>query len=253
MHAAHLDCLLHDLPAHSHRGPLLPPPPQTMYNHRSAFCPTDWRSQLPHSSLFAGALAPSNWTNAGPSHAPSLWPNGPPEFLLPFHHYSTREYDGAGCKSYLHFRLTHAPHIRPSADSLARSDTSSAVSRDSDLSPSPEVAEVVCNAPLVAPIPLPYHSPTFLLYDLPDDDEDLSHPPYTHRPHKRKRAREDEDENADGQEAHPVPAKRRSIAEGSQRWSSSAEHWASSAAPVSLAPGALRHPAAAFSRRNRAR
>ncbi|TFK88674.1 hypothetical protein K466DRAFT_488428 [Polyporus arcularius HHB13444] len=225
------DCLLHDLPAHSHRRPVLPPPPQ-MHNHRSAFYPQDWRSQLPQSALFAGALAPSNWTNAGPSHPASLWPNGPPEFLLPFHHYSTRDYDGAGY-------------------SLARSDTSSAVSRDSDLSPSPEVAQVVCNAPLVAPIPLPYHSPTFLLYDLPDDDEDLSHPPYTNRPHKRKRAREDEDENADGQEAHPTPAKRRSIAGG---WNPSAEQWSTSSAPLSLtSAGPLRHPAAAFSRRNRAR
>ena len=112
MDAAHLDCLLHDLPAHSHRYPLLPPPPQTMYSHnhhRPAFYPPDWRSQPPQSSsLFAGALAPSSWTNAGPSHAPSLWPNGPPEFLLPFHHYSTREYDGAGCKSLFHSNVTHA-------------------------------------------------------------------------------------------------------------------------------------------------
>lgn len=38
---------------------------------------------------------------------------------------------------------------------------------------------VVCNAPLVAPVPLPYHSPTFLQFDLPDIDADLSHPPYT--------------------------------------------------------------------------
>ncbi|RPD66006.1 hypothetical protein L226DRAFT_566488 [Lentinus tigrinus ALCF2SS1-7] len=235
MDAAHLDCLLHDLPARSYPAPVLPPPPPTMHNHRSSFYPSDWRPQAPQSSFFAGALAPSSWTNAGPSHAPSLWPNGPPEFLLPFHHYSTRDYDAAGY-------------------SLARSDTSSAVSRDSDLSPSPEVAEVVCNAPLVAPIPLPYHSPTFLLYDLPDDDEDLSHPPYTHRPHKRKRARDEDDENADAHDAHPVPAKRRSIAEGSQHWSSSAGQWGSSAAPLSLAPvTALRHPATAFSRRNRAR
>ncbi|KAJ7074248.1 hypothetical protein C8F01DRAFT_1242510 [Mycena amicta] len=41
---------------------------------------------------------------------------------------------------------------------------------------------VVCNAPLVAPIPLPFHSPTFLQFELlPDIDEDLSHPPYTTR------------------------------------------------------------------------
>ncbi|TCD68921.1 hypothetical protein EIP91_009472 [Steccherinum ochraceum] len=55
-------------------------------------------------------------------------------------------------------------------------------------SPSPEIVHAVCNAPLVAPVPLPYHSPTFLQFDLPDDDEDLSHPPYVSRPHKRKRS-----------------------------------------------------------------
>ncbi|KAF9458651.1 hypothetical protein BDZ94DRAFT_1301076 [Collybia nuda] len=44
-----------------------------------------------------------------------------------------------------------------------------------------------CNAPLVAPIPLPYHSPTFLQFELPDLDQDLSHPPYTRRASKRKR------------------------------------------------------------------
>ncbi|KAF5324483.1 hypothetical protein D9611_004541 [Ephemerocybe angulata] len=42
-------------------------------------------------------------------------------------------------------------------------------------------AVVVCNAPLVSPIPLPYNSPRFLEFDLPDIDEDLSHPPYTSR------------------------------------------------------------------------
>ena len=143
----------------------------------------------------------------------------------------------------------------------ARSDTSSVVSRDSDLSPSPvpEVAEVVCNAPLVAPIPLPYHSPTFLLYDLPDEDEDLSHPPYTHRPHKRKRAREEDDVDAEtlaiqGMDALSVapPTKRRSIAEGaSDHWNSTYGQWANS----TVASAALRHThhTAAFSRRNRAR
>ncbi|TFK29778.1 hypothetical protein FA15DRAFT_663039 [Coprinopsis marcescibilis] len=47
---------------------------------------------------------------------------------------------------------------------------------------------IVCDAPLVAPVPLPYHSPRFLQFDrLPDMDQDLSHPPYTHRHTSRKR------------------------------------------------------------------
>ncbi|KAG5653266.1 hypothetical protein H0H81_001426 [Sphagnurus paluster] len=51
---------------------------------------------------------------------------------------------------------------------------------------------VICNAPLVAPIPLPYHSPTFLQFDLlPDIDQDLSRPPYTCRSFKRKRPSDD--------------------------------------------------------------
>ncbi|KAF8910787.1 hypothetical protein CPB85DRAFT_1304635 [Mucidula mucida] len=44
------------------------------------------------------------------------------------------------------------------------------------------VTYVVCTAPLVAPKPLPYHSPTFLQFThLPELDQDLSHPPYTYR------------------------------------------------------------------------
>ncbi|KAF5387040.1 hypothetical protein D9615_001655 [Tricholomella constricta] len=62
------------------------------------------------------------------------------------------------------------------------SDTSS-----TDMSP-PQPVHVVCNAPLVAPIPLPYHPPTFLQFELlPDIDQDLSRPPYTRRSSKRKR------------------------------------------------------------------
>ncbi|KAF9016103.1 hypothetical protein BDZ89DRAFT_1166432 [Hymenopellis radicata] len=46
----------------------------------------------------------------------------------------------------------------------------------------PAVTYVVCTAPLVAPKPLPFHSPTFLQFThLPDLDQDLSHPPYTYR------------------------------------------------------------------------
>ncbi|EPQ58398.1 hypothetical protein GLOTRDRAFT_110178 [Gloeophyllum trabeum ATCC 11539] len=63
----------------------------------------------------------------------------------------------------------------------------------SDLSPSPAPQRV----PLLAPKPLPYHSPKFLQFELPDEDEDLSHPPYI-RPSKRKRVDEDEDAQEQG-------------------------------------------------------
>ncbi|KAJ7756887.1 hypothetical protein DFH07DRAFT_940633 [Mycena maculata] len=59
--------------------------------------------------------------------------------------------------------------------------------------PRPQTTHVVCNAPLVAPIPLPYHSPTFLQFELPDIDEDLSHPPYTRRAAALKRKRTEDD------------------------------------------------------------
>ncbi|KAJ6618350.1 hypothetical protein B0H10DRAFT_2217863 [Mycena sp. CBHHK59/15] len=65
-------------------------------------------------------------------------------------------------------------------------------------------AHVVCNAPLVAPIPLPYHSPTFLQFDLPDIDADLSHPPYTRTRAATKRKRDEEEDGgrAEKRRAH---------------------------------------------------
>jgi hypothetical protein len=84
------------------------------------------------------------------------------------------------------------------------SDTCSSQSTDMSPSPSPKPLHVVCNVPLIAPVPLPYHSPTFLQFDLPDADEDLSHPPYTQRPAKRKR-----DIAEDIDYVPPVPVKRR--------------------------------------------
>ncbi|KAG2752175.1 hypothetical protein P692DRAFT_20773138 [Suillus brevipes Sb2] len=84
----------------------------------------------------------------------------------------------------------------------------------SDLSPSsspePVTIRVVCDVPLLAPRPLPYHSPTFLKFDLPDPDEDLSHPPYTHRPPKRKR------DHSDDHDHDHLRVKRRNAA--LQRW-----------------------------------
>ncbi|OJA17438.1 hypothetical protein AZE42_04823 [Rhizopogon vesiculosus] len=67
------------------------------------------------------------------------------------------------------------------------SETCSSVSTDLSPSPEPVATRVICDVPLLAPRPLPYHSPTFLQFDLPDSDEDLSYPPYCDRPSKRKR------------------------------------------------------------------
>ncbi|KAI6126267.1 hypothetical protein EV401DRAFT_1935425 [Pisolithus croceorrhizus] len=77
-----------------------------------------------------------------------------------------------------------------------------------------EIHISVCDVPLLAPRPLPYHSPTFLHFDLPDSDEDLSHPPYTHRPPKRKRGDHDDPGYCAAGDIHydlppPPPTKRR--------------------------------------------
>ncbi|KAG2115501.1 hypothetical protein DEU56DRAFT_174752 [Suillus clintonianus] len=95
------------------------------------------------------------------------------------------------------------------------SETCSSFSTDLSPSPEPVTIRVVCDIPLVAPRPLPYHSPTFLQFDLPDPDEDLSHPPYTHRPPKRKR--DDKDDGDDDHDSkHHLRLKRRHA--GVQRW-----------------------------------
>ncbi|KAI5900236.1 uncharacterized protein SCHCODRAFT_02710127 [Schizophyllum commune H4-8] len=95
---------------------------------------------------------------------------------------------------------------------LPPSPTDTSSSATSDLSaPSPRPSPpqlVICNAPLVAPRPLPYHSPTFLQFDLlPDVDEDLSHPPYTKRASKRKR----EDADAESPDHCQPPQQRQKL------------------------------------------
>lgn len=109
-----------------------------------------------------------------------------------------------------------------------RAATSPAAS-DASSSSSPPPVHVVCTAPIVAPVPLPYHSPTFLQFDLPDDDEDLSHPPYVSRPHKRKRTDDDEDDDEDGSRsvfqltlASPHAKRRAIMSERRGRWNTAA-------------------------------
>ncbi|KAL0580199.1 hypothetical protein V5O48_001792 [Marasmius crinis-equi] len=101
-----------------------------------------------------------------------------------------------------------SPYFPSSPQSDAGSSSSSEASMTPPLPPPrpPQQAlHVICNAPIIAPKPLPYHSPTFLKFELlPDIEEDLSHPPYTQRPSKRKR------ENCDDADEFVV-RKRRSI------------------------------------------
>ncbi|ETW85720.1 hypothetical protein HETIRDRAFT_457467 [Heterobasidion irregulare TC 32-1] len=73
----------------------------------------------------------------------------------------------------------------------------SPTSTDAPPTPSPEFVHVVCNAPLVAPKPVLYRPPAVLQFqlELPDPDEDLSHPPYTR---KRKRSRDEPEDEKPG-------------------------------------------------------
>lgn len=119
--------------------------------------------------------------------------------LLNAGHY--QDIDGADNTTVFDFQSPPSPS---GTSSSSCTDISSAFPPSS-----PQSIHVVCNAPLVAPIPLPYHSPTFLQFDLPDVDQDLSHPPYTQRTPKRKREVLHEDQN------DPIVSKRRSVTSSS--------------------------------------
>ncbi|KAF8479189.1 hypothetical protein DFH94DRAFT_45418 [Russula ochroleuca] len=83
------------------------------------------------------------------------------------------------------------------ASTVSPSDPGSPMSTAAPPTPAPEFLHVVCNAPLLAPKPLPYRPPAFLdNFELPDPDEDLSHPPYTRSSSKRKRTQDGQDDLA---------------------------------------------------------
>ncbi|KAF9820175.1 hypothetical protein IEO21_01608 [Rhodonia placenta] len=136
----------------------------------------------------------------------SRWSLAPQEHLLPYHYAGAiipQEYGSSevGCRP-----------VSPAPSDASLQSWDSDASPASAPAPPPHPTHVVCNAPLVAPVPLPYHSPTFLQYDdLPDDDEDLSHPPYTRRPHKRKRRLDEDEADSAAAGIQTMPAKRRSV------------------------------------------
>ena len=68
-----------------------------------------------------------------------------------------------------------------------------------DGSPAPQHLNVVCNVPIVVPKPRPYRSLANLQFqfELPSEDQDLSHPPYCTPRSAAKRKRTDEDGDAD--------------------------------------------------------
>ena len=102
------------------------------------------------------------------------------------------ERESCPCRFGFSSQLTRGNY---SAATVSPSDSGSPMSTAAPLTPAPEFLHVVCNAPLLAPKPLPYRPPAFLdSFELPDPDEDLSHPPYTRSSSKRKRVRDGQDD-----------------------------------------------------------
>jgi hypothetical protein len=117
-----------------------------------------------------------------PLHSQDHLPNVSPDNLTPL--------SGFGCEYRI--RIVQDSSSQSSAAPPSPSGTWSSSCTDISSASPPQSVHVICNAPLVAPIPLPYHSPTFLQFELPDVDQDLSHPPYTQRSPKRKRVQHED-------------------------------------------------------------
>ncbi|OBZ75244.1 hypothetical protein A0H81_04429 [Grifola frondosa] len=156
-------------------------------------------SYIPPWHPFPQSMLFDRWPAA--PNATHVWPSSPPDFLLPYHH-------GALNPFYL-----FAPRRI-----ISRSSLRHLLVRLVRVAPARRRTGRVHRAPRRARA-TPISLPTFLQYDLPDDDEDLSHPPYTSRPHKRKRAAadDDDDEGADA-ESSISRGKRRALGAG---WSGS--------------------------------
>ena len=156
--------------------------------HLSGWSVPGWQSSLD----FGSDMIPpySNTVNLPPSWGTPYYPKATMESLflprlsLP---------DLSDCEffeSLSAFLQTYC--LTSAAAPSSPTDTCSSVYSDVSSSSPPPSIHVICNIPVVAPRPLPYHSPTFLQFELPDADADLSHPPYTRGPPKRKREADDE-------------------------------------------------------------
>ncbi|KZT28504.1 hypothetical protein NEOLEDRAFT_1129313 [Neolentinus lepideus HHB14362 ss-1] len=96
-------------------------------------------------------------------------------------------------------QITYNPFAPQQFNMSDMSSPPSPIDTPASDSPSPAPQRI----PLLAPKPLLYHSPKFLQFELPDEDEDLSHPPYI-RPAKRKRDDDDEGSPEEGQTKRQV-------------------------------------------------
>lgn len=162
----------------------------------------------------ASHLAPRHWVPAFPPALAPWVPTAEPYHLSPLS--ISEQLPDVGCMSSLiasilqKARLLTLPRL-----AVPPSPTDSCASSALAATPPPvanthlDAVHVVCAVPLLAPRPLPFHSPRFLQFDdLPDQSEDLSHPPYVSRPSKRKHTDDAAREDAHG----PSPAKRPMLA-----------------------------------------
>ncbi|KAF9789846.1 hypothetical protein BJ322DRAFT_1044553 [Thelephora terrestris] len=94
----------------------------------------------------------------------------------------------------------------PPQDISPSPSESSLISEDG--SPSSQYLNVVCNVPIVVPKPRPYRSLANLQlqFDLPSEDQDLSHPPYCTPRSVTKRKRTDDDDDADDRVSPTSPS-----------------------------------------------
>ncbi|THH20361.1 hypothetical protein EW146_g985 [Bondarzewia mesenterica] len=177
---------------YNHPQSSLPPTTAWPYSHPSQYAPVHpswpmhWRYPPPQPVAGPSSIKPTQMWQA--SYPPTLLPPQPPQ-LHALH-----------IPDYL-----SVPELDLSSPSAPNSPTST---DDAPPTPSPEFVHVVCNAPLVAPKPVVYRPSAVLQFqfELPDPDEDLSHPPYTATRSKRKRTREEHD---DGQPSGRTYTKRR--------------------------------------------
>ena len=168
-------------------NPPLPPPP-----------PPSLSPPAMHSILSHPDQAAWFYNTSGPHF--SQWRNdllALPLLLQPYSHGSTTDQ-----LSPL-FQASTSPDVCSisSTDLVTPQDISPSPSESSlvseDGSHSSQHLNVVCNVPIVVPKPRPYRSLANLQFDLPSEDQDLSHPPYCSSRSAAKRKRSDDDDDAD--------------------------------------------------------
>ena len=155
-----------------------------------------------HSLLSNSDQAAWFYSTSGPHF--SQWRNDLltlPLLLQPYNHGRTMDLLPPLCtqaSTSQNFPSSRSPRLTPHTQDISPSPSESSLMSD-DGSPSPQHLNVVCNVPIVVPKPRPYRSLANLQFqfDLPSEDQDLSHPPYCTSRSAAKRKRSDDDDDAD--------------------------------------------------------